>query len=206
MEREVLGFRRRGIDVPGFLIPQMYMRYLQTRDAEPLSGVFYHNALDIVSLAVLYCHAAEILSGATDDFVLLLKAGDVWNQIGHKQRAREFWEMAKGSEATSVEASTRIAFLAKSEANYGLARDEFSLALERMTSGAARGANAVIFKILEELAKLEEHRFKSPEKALEYSKLALVWLRENRPYLGASYTAMSRAMTRRTKRLEKNIN
>lgn len=52
VEREVLGVRRHG-DVPGHLIPQMWLDYLHTRDARPLQGVFYHHRMDILSLVSL---------------------------------------------------------------------------------------------------------------------------------------------------------
>ena len=52
IEREVLGIYRHG-DVPGYLIPQLWLDYLDTRDARPLEGVFYHHQMDILSLAAL---------------------------------------------------------------------------------------------------------------------------------------------------------
>jgi hypothetical protein len=52
IEREVLGLQRHG-DVPGYLIPQMWLDYLNYRDARPLKGVFYHHEMDILSLVAL---------------------------------------------------------------------------------------------------------------------------------------------------------
>jgi uncharacterized protein YprB with RNaseH-like and TPR domain len=62
VERRVLGVQRGGGDVPGSIIPFLYQQYLRTRDASGLSGVFYHNMLDIASLASLYCHIARALA------------------------------------------------------------------------------------------------------------------------------------------------
>lgn len=64
IEREVLGFRRRD-DVPGSLIPQLWLDYLDSRDARPLAAVFQHHALDVLSLAALSGHLANRL--ARDD-------------------------------------------------------------------------------------------------------------------------------------------
>jgi hypothetical protein len=61
MEVNILGFRRSQEEVPGWLVPQLYFEYLQTRDPRPLVGVFYHNAIDIVSLAALFCAASQML-------------------------------------------------------------------------------------------------------------------------------------------------
>lgn len=60
LERDILRHWRTQADVPGFLIPQIYINYVQTDDARELSRVFYHNVEDIlsmVSLSVHLCHA-----------------------------------------------------------------------------------------------------------------------------------------------------
>jgi len=52
LEYQILGLEREA-DVPGELIPYYYFEYLRTRHAFRLLPVFYHNVLDIVSLACL---------------------------------------------------------------------------------------------------------------------------------------------------------
>jgi uncharacterized protein YprB with RNaseH-like and TPR domain len=59
VEQAILGVRR-GDDTPGWLIPQLYFAYLRDRDVRPLAGVFRHNVLDILSMAGLLGHVAEI--------------------------------------------------------------------------------------------------------------------------------------------------
>jgi len=63
VEREVLGVRRHG-DVPGHLIPQMWLDYLHSRDARPLQGVFYHHRMDILSLIALTAHLSRTVGSA----------------------------------------------------------------------------------------------------------------------------------------------
>lgn len=58
LEQSLLGVRRTGEDVPGWLIPSLYMDYLRTGDASRLVGVFYHNRLDMLSMVTL---AARVL-------------------------------------------------------------------------------------------------------------------------------------------------
>jgi uncharacterized protein YprB with RNaseH-like and TPR domain len=53
IERRVLGVSRTQDDVPGALIPAMYLDYLRTGDASEMSRVLYHNAVDILSLVGL---------------------------------------------------------------------------------------------------------------------------------------------------------
>ncbi len=52
LERRILGHERAG-DVGGGFIPNLYFDYLRRRDARPLEPVFFHNAIDILSLACL---------------------------------------------------------------------------------------------------------------------------------------------------------
>jgi hypothetical protein len=52
IERIVLGVER-GLDAPGWLIPQLYFDYLRSRRIDLLEPVFEHNRMDIVTLARL---------------------------------------------------------------------------------------------------------------------------------------------------------
>ena len=53
LERHVLSVQRDQADVPGFLIPEMYLRYVRSGDASEMPRVMYHNAIDILSLVSL---------------------------------------------------------------------------------------------------------------------------------------------------------
>lgn len=58
LETAVLGVQR-DHDVPGWMIPSLYFDYLRGRDPRPLVGVFEHNRLDILSMAVLLARLAR---------------------------------------------------------------------------------------------------------------------------------------------------
>ncbi len=60
LEAAVLQSQRTEADVPGWLIPQLYVEYLQTGDAREMKRVLYHNAEDILSLAALTAHILEM--------------------------------------------------------------------------------------------------------------------------------------------------
>ena len=62
LEVEILGAHRTSEEVPGYLIPEMYIEYLQTNNAEPLKGVFYHNEIDILAMASLMTHMGHLLN------------------------------------------------------------------------------------------------------------------------------------------------
>jgi hypothetical protein len=61
LEAHILGAARDIDDVPGWEIPEIYFTYLHDHDPEPLKRVFYHNAMDVVSLAALLDHMAGML-------------------------------------------------------------------------------------------------------------------------------------------------
>jgi uncharacterized protein YprB with RNaseH-like and TPR domain len=53
IEAQVLGVRRSEADVPGELIPGMYLDYLRGGNTEGMKRVLYHNTVDILSLVGL---------------------------------------------------------------------------------------------------------------------------------------------------------
>ncbi|OGO16160.1 MAG: hypothetical protein A2Y93_04490 [Chloroflexi bacterium RBG_13_68_17] len=53
LERHILGLERAEADVPGALIPALYLEYLRSGDATDMSRVVYHNAMDVLSLVSL---------------------------------------------------------------------------------------------------------------------------------------------------------
>lgn len=53
LEKTLLGLERSQEDVPGWLIPGLYYEYLRSGDARPLTRVFYHNQVDMLSMVTL---------------------------------------------------------------------------------------------------------------------------------------------------------
>ncbi len=92
LERELLGIARNG-DVPGSEIPQIYFDYLRTRSAKGLQPVFFHNALDIVTLAGLTVEAGQAIAragdGASCDSRDLFSLSRVLERAGASELARD---------------------------------------------------------------------------------------------------------------------
>lgn len=204
MEQNVLGVARSGEDIPGALIPALYMQYLRTKDASPLGGVFYHNELDIVSLAAFYGHVARVLDGETGCGREFLRAGDAWHAVGHSDRSLRYWSVSCEYPEVELGARIRRAQLAKRESDFSSAREDFARALELIRSGRhCDDARTTVFSLCEELAKLEEHKFSDPDRAMTYAADALEWLKRNRYLLGGSFAPMQRALLHRMTRLQK---
>lgn len=66
LEQHRLGHRRHG-DVPGVEIPGRYFQFVRSGDARPLTAVFEHNRLDLLSLAALTARALDLVRRGSDD-------------------------------------------------------------------------------------------------------------------------------------------
>ncbi len=88
LERRVLEVERTEEDVPGELIPGMYLDYLRTGDASDMTRVIYHNAIDILSLVGL---ASVVLEKHLDQ--------DPSGLAGGEALAVARWHEAKGRTA-----------------------------------------------------------------------------------------------------------
>jgi uncharacterized protein YprB with RNaseH-like and TPR domain len=90
LETEILGLQRHG-DVPSALVPQLYFDYLRYGRAEPLVGVFYHNAQDILSLAALTALSCTLFEDPLRDEVEcpedLFSLARLYSHVGLAERA-----------------------------------------------------------------------------------------------------------------------
>jgi len=95
LEEHILGQSRTEEDTPGWLIPQMYFDYLRSGDARPLKGIFYHNAMDILSMVTLTEHMARMLDdplGSQVQHALdLVALGRLHEDLGYGDKAVEIF-------------------------------------------------------------------------------------------------------------------
>ena len=102
LEEHILGATRTGEDVPGWLIPSLYFDYLRSGDARPLKGVFYHNAMDILSLTALLSHVTGLLNeainpqaephGAVVHGLDRVALGRLFEDLGHLEQAAQLYQ------------------------------------------------------------------------------------------------------------------
>jgi uncharacterized protein YprB with RNaseH-like and TPR domain len=50
---------KRGINIPGALVPHFYETYLKTRNVGPLTAIVEHNKQDLITLASLFSRLYE---------------------------------------------------------------------------------------------------------------------------------------------------
>ena len=155
-------------EVPGYEIPYLYFDYLRTGDARPLKGVFYHNAMDVVTLAALMSHTANMLADPFHEGIEhgldVVAMAKLYEQLGEWETARRLFE--KGltmnlEEEHFWETLRRLAVLQKRGGN-------FEQAVPLWKQAAAEGH---VYAYVE-LAKYYEHRSHDPKSALEWTKAA----------------------------------
>jgi hypothetical protein len=157
VEHRILGVERGEQEVPGYLIPEMYFEYLRTRDARPLSGVFYHNAIDILSLAGLFSHMAFLLnephSSAINHPEDIVALGRFFESMGDPNQAEGLYKKAleeKLPNELSRDTRSKLSFLLKRKGDWAGAIV--------LWESAAEDKELYAF---EELAKYYEHHAKN---------------------------------------------
>ncbi len=200
LETHILGAERTDEDIPGFLIPQMYFDYLRTGDARPLKRVLYHNAMDVVAMAALLSHVAQLLSDpvefAAEHGLDLVSIGKLFEDLGRLDDAARIY--ARGLELDLPEESFRQT--TQRLAVVHRRRGEMSAALKLWRDAAG---NRQIYAHVE-LAKYYEHRTRDYAQAAQWTRAALVIVRESsadarREWLGALEHRLKRLEARQKK-------
>lgn len=96
LEIELLDVRRSLEEVPGWMVPELYYNYLRFGIVQPLTGVFYHNGMDVVSLAALFNFTAALLSHPLDspdvDSLDLIAIARLYDHLGRVDEAIKIYE------------------------------------------------------------------------------------------------------------------
>ncbi|HOS98386.1 MAG TPA: ribonuclease H-like domain-containing protein [Deltaproteobacteria bacterium] len=105
IEACVLGLTRDD-DVPGYEIPRRYFDWLRSRDGSLMEDVFRHNRLDIVSMAALLKHLADLVAGGPGRESAhpgdVLCAARLHEERGDTQTALSMYERIAGSPDSRV--------------------------------------------------------------------------------------------------------
>lgn len=196
IEANVLGVLRSGEDIPGREIPAVYAEFLRTRDASGLNGVFYHNRLDIVSLAALQTKIGELVAMENCGGEDLVRCGDLWHITGRGGEARAAWLKALAYGDGVCGANLRFADQSRRAGDFESVKKYLELALEH---------DKHPLETLESLAKLEEHRFQNYGAALSYAERALLWLDSRRSLRDYKWSLERQGVKHRICRLKRKI-
>ncbi|NLN69936.1 MAG: hypothetical protein GX142_04010 [Chloroflexi bacterium] len=161
VENHILGVKRGVEEVPGYLIPEIYFEYLRSQDARPLSEIFYHNAVDILSLAGLFTHMACLLHEPHSKEVQhaedIVSLGRFFEATGDFSQAKALYKKALAKDLPMEllrDTRSRLSFILKRTGNWEAALN--------LWQQAAQDQELFAF---EELAKYYEHHAKDPDTA-----------------------------------------
>ena len=193
IENHILAFYRRKDEIPGWLIPQIYQDYLQTGDALPLTNVFYHNEMDVVSLAVLFLEINHMIAFRQSDVWEYLSIGEIYKKANQFEQAEMFFNCALEKAQNNFQRTKILQNLAQSLKKQHTLEEAAEIWMEL---AKYHDITAYI-----ELAKYYEHVEKDFIKALECTKNAVELVINNE---SEDASAIENLLVRR-RRLEKKI-
>lgn len=162
LEDNVLG-EARCDDIPGALIPYVYFKYLDDRNATEMVRVIKHNCLDILSMVSLLAKLSSMLlspESHTDGEYEMLGVGKIFEASGNMECMIDCFEACTGSSRRQIktQAVKRLTAVYKRSGSY-------DRALAHWQSLDEEGAGFEIFHQVE-IAKYYEHKAKDISRAL----------------------------------------
>ena len=160
IEEEKLGFTREG-DIPGFLIPAIYLDAVKSGYPEALEGVLHHNEMDILSLVSLYVLSSDLLMEdlESETFGAYTNIGKWYADLKQFDQSAAYLEHVTAERGVSS-ALARY-FLAIQRKRSG----QYEEALKLFKEAAPNLRGIVEVESWIHAAKLYEHQFKDYEQA-----------------------------------------
>ena len=205
LEDHILGVRRDQADIPGALIPQLYIDYVRTGDAGELSRVFYHNAVDILSMVTLAAHLIRLFDQAAEadrtsgDLLALGRWHADHDQLEQAERClRAALESPEAGEARTLAAAALAALYKQLDR-----RAEAIVWWEQAAQPVPRAQVQPSIDACEELAKHYEWHERDLPRALHWTQHALT-LADQLPG-GYARDTMQAALDHRRQRLTRKL-
>ncbi len=203
VERNILKIDRKE-DVPGFLIPDIYFRYLRNKDANSLKPIFAHNLQDIVSLVILTTKISKSLKDplSVGKFAPdLCSIGKIYERYKDFQYSSKCYEEALKrdlSDEEALEALKLCSFAYKKQKEWEKAETSWHeiISLSRQ------------FELYpyEELAKYYEHKLKNYERAAGIVEDALSKLKKESNIPWNVKTKWQNSLIKRLERIKQKQN
>jgi hypothetical protein len=172
LEAQVLSVQRTQEDVPGWLIPGLYVDYARSGDAREMPRIFYHNVQDILSLVTLTARMCDLLAAdpapgpagpAGVPGEDLYGLGRLWSDLGQPGRAE-----AAYARAVETSRSPTVREMAARDLAYLLKRQERRAEALRWWQHLAEARDAVY--ACEELAKHYEWHDEDLDQAVAWTQ------------------------------------
>ena len=170
LETNLLGLQRKSLDIPGWKVSEHFYEYLHTGDPAPLENIFYHNEIDVISLAALLRYITDRLSNPLRKKFLgqgdLVSIGVYLYSLHQHDQAKKVLTVALSEPNLSDELLQRgKEYLAAIHKRTG----DYSLAVQVWEECAALGS----IESCVELAKHAEHKLSDYENGIHWTLTAL---------------------------------
>lgn len=162
LEENVLGEHRED-DIPGAMIPSVYFKYLEDKNAYEIKKVIQHNQLDILSMVSLVARLSAMLRSPlseTDGGFELLGMGRLFEANGRTGDMLECLEACSGSGQFDIKLQAVKRLTGVYKRNGSIER-----ALEHWKAVEAEDPSFELFHLIE-MAKYYEHKEKNFDAAL----------------------------------------
>jgi uncharacterized protein len=181
LEAHILGAGRSEEDIPGWMIPQIYFDYLRSGDPTQLKNVFYHNAMDVVSLVALMEHMSLLLEDPQglggEHGVDLIALAKLYEQMGDSYAAAQLYGHGLDHEDARSEKMPRALLLQGLHRLAGIHKREGD-----WQSAIKLWEQAANYQDLDahiELAKCYEHALRDMPSALSWTRAAITMVVES---------------------------
>ena len=166
LEHHLLGLHRDSLDIPGWQVSEHFFEYLRSGDPSPLENVFYHNEIDVISLAALLEYISERLSSPLKRKYLkkhdLISVGKYFLSLGLIDRSKEVLLKALSNpdlpDEIILDGKLSLASVHKKNGDLALAAPLWK-----------ECANGGSFDSHIELAKYAEHKLSDYEEAIHWT-------------------------------------
>ncbi len=170
IEDKILNFTRTTEEIPGWMAPEIYRDFLRTGNFSTMNGVFYHNAMDVVSLAALlssYIHFLDSNVVSDDQFDSLnLAIGRLHEKNNNLSESIHYYKetlnQKEASKIVKIKAIEMLSHIYKKAGNYNEAVVLWEMGSE------LEDINCVI-----ELAKYYEHKLRNCKHAVYWVEIGL---------------------------------
>lgn len=186
VERDILGVIREN-DVPGYLVPEIYFRYLKTKDARALKQVFEHNLQDILSLAALVSRMCFLVEDPLNNTeygmdIFSISIGKMFDEEKRYEQSTHYYTEALKHNLAEEEVLEILRF-----ASFTYKRQGKWEEAEKIWKEIIERSREFIYYPYEELAKYYEHHLKDYQKTETIVEEALnieenIFIREKLQY------------------------
>jgi len=169
LEENLLGLTRND-DIPGYLIPATYFKYVNDRNAKDMKRVLEHNRLDIISMVALFVKIGRLLNDPLEeacDYNELFGAARIYNKVMDYMKAENCYKHCSKSNNTiiRIEALKELISLYKNGRDYDGITKCFESILKTLKTPN--------IPIMIQLAKHYEHRVRDLTGAKEITEKAI---------------------------------